>query len=163
MVTLALDQALKTSGCAVFENGKLKEYFTFTIPAHKSMEERLALFFKELTSLHNKYQFDELVLEDIQLQRNTVTFKHLAYVQSIVLLWCYYNQINYYIYSPSEWRKILGGKFGRKRTEQKEHAIELVEKKYKVTVDSDSADAICIGCAHLRKKDEQTVGFGQKI
>ena len=91
---------------------------------------------------------------------NVLTYKHLAYVQAAILMWCDFNQIPYEIYAASHWRKVLGGKFGRKREEQKQHALDLVKDYCGQEVTSDEADAICIGLAAIRERKENTVGFG---
>lgn len=161
-ILIALDQAAKVSGYSVFKNEKYEKSGTFSVPPHKPIEERLALLYQELMCLYDEYaDYDvELVFEDIQLQMGNVkTYKVLAYVQSIILLFCFYNKIPYTISTPSHWRKLLGGDFGRKREEQKKHAIELVREKLKIDVSSDEADAICLGLARIEEKKNNQTGF----
>lgn len=161
-ILIALDQAAKVSGYSVFKNKKYEKSGTFSVPPHKPIEERLALLYQELMRLYDEYaDCDvELVFEDIQLQMGNVkTYKVLAYVQSIILLFCFYNNIPYTISTPSHWRKLLGGNFGRKREEQKEHAIEFVKEKLNIDVSSDEADAICLGLARLQEEENTQVGF----
>lgn len=86
MKILAIDQALGTSGIAVFDNNKLIHYNKFTIPKNKAIEERLGIFFKKLTELYHDFEFEKIIFEDIQEQhKNVITFKHLAYVQATIL------------------------------------------------------------------------------
>jgi Holliday junction resolvasome RuvABC endonuclease subunit len=86
MVILSIDQALQISGYAVFENNKLVEHGTFSIPKSKPIEQRLGKFLEELTNLYHRYEFEKIIFEDIQEQhKNVVTFKHLAYVQATIL------------------------------------------------------------------------------
>lgn len=115
---------------------------------------------QQLNELWHDFQFDKIYFEDIQLQTgNALTYKYLAYVQATIILWCAVNNIPYEMFTASHWRKVLGGGFGRKRQEQKEHAIKLVQEKYGMIVSSDEADAICIGMAAIKEKEENTVGF----
>lgn len=161
-IILALDQALQTSGYAVFKDKKLVVADTFSISKTAGMNRRLMDMQKELTDLYHDYEFSKVVFEDIQLQAgNALTYKHLAYAQAAVILWCGNMDIDYEIFAPSHWRKILGGNFGRKRAEQKRHAIELVEQWYGVEVSSDVADAVCIGRAYLKETDKPTIAFGK--
>ena len=160
MVILALDQSLKVSGVAVFDKKKLIHYETFSIKPDQKMERRLADIWENLNELYHDFQFEKIYFEDIQLQAgNALTYKHLAYVQASIILWCYYNSLPYEIYTASHWRKVLGGGFGRKRQEQKEHAIQLVKERYDITVSNDEADAICIGMAATKEKEANQVGF----
>lgn len=161
-ILISLDQAAKVSGYSIFKDGIYEKSGTFSVPPHKPIEERLALFYQELTTLYNEYaDYDvELVFEDIQLQMGNVkTYKVLAYIQAVALLFCFYNKIPYTISTPSHWRKLLGGGFGRKREEQKTHAIELVKEKLNIDVSSDEADAICLGLARIQEKENSQVGF----
>ena len=61
--------------------------------------------------------------------------------------------------SPSHWRKVLGGNFGRKREEQKAAAIQYVKEKCGLEVTSDEADAICIGYAYLLESKKSQSAF----
>lgn len=163
MVTIALDQAAKVSGWTVFDGDKYVESGTFSVPPSKPIGERLATFYKCVTELYSKYEDKRvwLVFEDIQMQKgNVLTYQRLAYIQAALILWCYYHQIPYTVLAPSHWRKILGGGFGRKREEQKQHAIEYVRQKLNKDVSTDEADAICIGLAFLQERKQDTqIGF----
>ena len=160
MLVLALDQSLRSTGWAFFKSNKLMKADIFTVSKTAPMDRRLMELQKHLTELYHEYEFEKLYFEDIQLQAgNALTFKHLAYAQAAIILWCGNMEIDYEILAPSHWRKILGGNFGRKRAEQKRHAIELVQKWYGVEVSSDVADAICLGRAGIQESGKEVVGF----
>lgn len=162
MLVLALDQSLRSTGWAFFKNNKLTKADIFTVSKTAPMDRRLMELQKHLTELYHEYEFEKLYFEDIQLQAgNALTFKHLAYAQAAIILWCGNMGIDYEILAPSHWRKILGGNFGRKRAEQKRHAIELVQKWYGVEVSSDVADAICLGRAGIQESQEKKVAFDE--
>lgn len=150
MRVLGLDQALVTTGWSIHDGRRLVASGTFTVkPTNDGMGRRLNDIMRHLTELHNEYEFDRVYFEDIQMQASVVTYCHLAYVQAAVILWCYYNQMPYRIYSPSTWRSVVGGNFGRKRDEQKATAIQRVRDLYEKDVSSDEADAILIGLAGI--------------
>ena len=152
MRLLALDQASRVTGVAIFDDDKLVKYGTFEIKSNQELGKRLTQFLENLDKLYAAYHFDAVAYEDIQLQMGNVeTYKKLAYIQAIILFWCEKHEKNLYCLSPSHWRKILKDKYGmswgRKRAEQKQTAIDFIQEHYKKEVDSDTADAICIGCA----------------
>lgn len=152
MRTLALDQALRVSGYAVFDGNELEASGTFEIDSTMDIGKRLEHMQSSLDTVYNAYGFDRVVYEDIQLQAgNVVTYKMLAYAQAAVILWCDAHDIPCEAMMPAHWRKVLGGQWGRKRVEQKDHALELVREMYGKDVESDEADAICIGSAYLRQ------------
>lgn len=160
MIVLALDQSLRSTGWAIFKNNKLIKADIFTVSKTAPMDRRLMEIQKQLTELYHEYEFEKLYFEDIQLQAgNALTYKHLAYAQATIILWCGNMNIKYEILAPSHWRKILGGNFGRKRAEQKRHAIDLVQKWYGIEVSSDVADAICLGRAGIQESRKEVVGF----
>ena len=152
MRLLALDQASRVTGVAIFDDDKLVKYGTFEIKSNQELGKRLTQFLENLDKLYATYHFDAIAYEDIQLQMGNVeTYKKLAYIQAMILFWCEKHEKNLYCLSPSHWRKILKDKYGmswgRKRVEQKQIAIDFIQEHYKKEVDSDTADAICIGCA----------------
>lgn len=152
MRLLALDQASRVTGVAIFDDDKLVKYGTFEIKSNQELGKRLTQFLENLDKLYAAYHFDAVAYEDIQLQMGNVeTYKKLAYIQAMILFWCEKHEKNLYCLSPSHWRKILKDKYGmswgRKRVEQKQTAIDFIQEHYKKEVDSDTADAICIGCA----------------
>ena len=163
MIYLSLDQAMRTTGWAIFEDDELKKYGSFTIPSHHSIEQRLNEFMRELNNLYREYEFDELFFEDIQNQNNNETYKKLAYVQATIIIWCYNNNIKFSILSPSHWRSVLkercGISFGRKREEQKQKAIEFVQQFFARMVSSDEADAICLGYAGICEQGRTESAF----
>lgn len=152
MRLLALDQASRVTGVAIFDDDELVKYGTFEIKSNQELGKRLTQFLENLDKLYAAYHFDAIAYEDIQLQMGNVeTYKKLAYIQAMILFWCEKHEKNLYCLSPSHWRKILKDKYGmswgRKRTEQKQTAIDFIQEHYEKEVDSDTADAICIGCA----------------
>ena len=163
MLYLALDQSLKTSGWAVFEDDILKDYGHFTIPAHKPIEFRLNSLMKELSNLENKYNFQDIFFEDIQSQQNKETYKKLAYVQAAIMIWCFSTNHKFYILSPSHWRSVIREKynktFGKTRIEQKAAAQEFVKERFNIQATQDESDAICIGVAGLLDKGKRTSAF----
>lgn len=152
MRLLALDQASRVTGVAIFDDDKLVKYGTFEIKSNQELGKRLMQFLENLDKLYAAYHFDAVAYEDIQLQMGNVeTYRRLAYIQAMILFWCEKHEKNLYCLSPSHWRKILKDKYGmswgRKRVEQKQTAIDFIQEHYEKEVDSDTADAICIGCA----------------
>lgn len=156
MIIISLDQALVNTGYAIFKNNKLQSYGSFNIKKSLPIEERLYQLHKELCNVSNiadDEKIDLLVMEDIQLQMGDVTtYKKLAYVQASIMLWCLFQGVKFEIYAPTHWRSVLGGGFGKKREEQKQNAIFYVKNNFGIDVDSDVADAICIGAAAIKER-----------
>ena len=139
--TLALDQASRTTGWAVFDNKKLIGFGHFSISANKSMGERLDSFIREFNVLIETYHPEKIYFEGIQYQNNAENLE----------------------LTPSHWRSIIkdkhGIKFGRTRAEQKAKSKQFVEDNFKSFASEDEADAICLGYAGILEDEKMKSAF----
>ena len=144
---LALDQASRVSGWAFFDNGELKEFGKIVV-SDDDIGERLYKIRTEVQNLINKFEIDEIVFEDIQLQtnvgNNVQTFKILAEVFGIIYELATELKIKNTAVLSGVWKSALGIK-GRKRPDQKRNAQLYVNNIYSVSPTQDECDAICIG------------------
>lgn len=157
MTLLALDQATKITGWAIFKDNKLTDYGKFDAGQYDDMGDRLYYIRKQLIELIDKYDVDEVVFEDIQLQNNVVnnvdTFKKLAEVFGAVYELCVELKLPRTSVLASVWKSTLGIK-GKDRTAQKRAAQQWVVDTYGIKPTQDTCDAICIGAHYLTKQDE---------
>lgn len=144
---LALDQSSRVSGYAIFYDGKLEDYgkFEFT---DNDLGIRLLKIRQKVDGLIDKYNINEVVLEDIQLQNNVSnnvqTFKALAEVFGVVYELITEKDIKNSAVLSTVWKSALGVK-GRTRPEQKRNAQAFVTSTYGIKATQDESDAICIG------------------
>jgi Holliday junction resolvasome RuvABC endonuclease subunit len=152
---ISIDNALKVSGYCVWENKKPLNWGTFKTTNSFPIERRLGEIWEHLNKLYAENEFTHLVFEDCQQQANVQTYHKLSMVKAAILLWCYFNDIPYSIFSPSAWRSTCGGGYGRKREEQKQSAIDKTKEWFNIEADSDTCDAINIGYAYILEKDNK--------
>ena len=155
MRVLALDQASRVTGWAVYEDGKLYTFGKFSA-TQSDIGDRLLYIRKEVIKLIDEYDIDEAVFEDIQLQDNKInnvaTFKTLAEVFGVI------HELFVELKIPREavlstvWKSKLGIK-GYDRTAQKKAAQGWVKTTYNVSPTQDECDAICIGAYYCQKQD----------
>lgn len=146
MNLLALDQASRTSGWAVFSDEQLIASGTFTV-SDNDVGVRLFKIKLKVLELIDKYNIDEVIMEDIQMQgqiNNVKTFKILAEVFGVLYETFEELNIPHYAVLAVQWRAKLGIK-GTKRDAQKKAAQKFVQEKYNKVVSEDESDAICIG------------------
>lgn len=95
---------------------------------------------------------DFVVFEKISLHSSVKTLTLLARLQGSIMQSCYINHVDFAMYAPSTWRRLLGLLHGGKamREEHKKRAIAFVRNGYGIKVGDDCAEAICIGVAHLK-------------
>lgn len=150
---LALDQASKVTGWAIFEDGELKSYGKISLD-DPNTDIRLVQLRQSIQTLVADYNIDEVIFEDIQQQNNVAnnvqTFKVLAEVYGVVSELLQELQIPHSTVLAASWKSTLGIK-GRTRAEQKKNAQLYVEQNYGIHVIQDIADAVCIGTHHTKK------------
>ena len=156
MRALALDQASRTSGWAVFEDGKLVTFGKFTAD-FTDVGDRLYFIREKVKALINDYDIDEVIFEDIQLQgnvaNNVATFKALAEVFGVLYELFVELKLPRTAVLASVWKSTLGIK-GKDRAAQKKAAQIWVENTYNVKPTQDECDAICIGAHYFNNKIE---------
>lgn len=153
MRLLALDQASKVTGYAIFIDGELTDYGKFTFE-DAEIGDRLHKLREGVAKLIADHGIDFVAFEDIQLQNNVQnnvqTFKILAEVFGVIYELVTSLEIPNTAILSGTWKSTLGIK-GRTRPEQKRNAQEYVLKAYGVKAIQDVCDAICIG-THVLKK-----------
>lgn len=148
---LALDQASRTSGYAIFQEDQLVASGTFTYE-DDDFSLRLVKIRNKVISLIDQYNINKILLEDIQLQgqtNNVETYRKLAEVRGVLSeLACEMNIPHEIIHSQT-WKSTLDIK-GRDRATQKRNAQAFVATAYGKKVSQDESDAICIGTHYIK-------------
>ena len=151
---LALDQSSRVSGYAIFYDGKLEDYGKFEL-TDNDLGMRLLKIRQKVDELIDKYNINEVVLEDIQLQNNVSnnvqTFKALAEVFGVVYELITEKDIKSSAVLSTVWKSALGVK-GRTRPEQKRNAQAFVTSTYGIKATQDESDAICIGTYAIKSQ-----------
>ena len=151
---LALDQASRVTGWAIFEDGKLEKYDKILLD-DPNIDTRLVQLRQNILALIESENINEVVFEDIQQQNNVAnnvqTFKVLAEVYGVISELLQELQIPHSTVLAASWKSTLGIK-GRTRAEQKKNAQQFVQHTYGVQATQDECDAICIG-THASKQN----------
>ena len=160
MRLLALDQASRTTGYAVFEDDQLVKSGTFTLRSD-DIGERLVDYRKHIEKLIIDNDVDEIAFEDIQMQsqvNNVQTFKVLAEIFGVTQEYLAEQEHSYHIVSSNTWKSKLNIK-GRTRTEQKKNAQAYVLEHFNKKVSQDESDAICIGASIVLDNRKKKADF----
>lgn len=160
MRLLALDQASRTTGYAIFEDDQLVKSGTFTLRSD-DIGERLVDYRKHIEKLIIDNDVDEIAFEDIQMQsqvNNVQTFKVLAEIFGVTQEYLAEQEHSYHIVSSNTWKSKLNIK-GRTRTEQKKNAQAYVLEHFNKKVSQDESDAICIGASIVLDNKKKKADF----
>lgn len=145
MIILAIDPSTTSTGWCIFNTDMdyYEDYGTIK-PAVKNPIRRIIEIYKQLRELIRVWKPELVVIENLSVTRNANTTKILAGLQLCIEMLCVSQSLLYTVVRPSEWRKVVGIK-GRTRVDQKANAVKYITRKYKIKVNEDEADAICIG------------------
>jgi len=154
MVTLlSLDTSTTSTGWAVFQNGIYQDSGVIDeFKKEKNGYKRLGLMVKKLLMYIEQLNPDIIVIEKDVVFGNMKVIDMLMKIIGAVYGFCLKNEITYYEFAPSEWRKYVKLQaFGRKRTEFKQASIKYIKDNFDKEVNDDEADAICVGIAYCKK------------
>ena len=154
MITLlSLDTSTTSTGWAVFQNGIYQDSGVIDeFKKEKNGYKRLGLMVKKLLMYIEQLNPDIIVIEKDVVFGNMKVIDMLMKIIGAVYGFCLKNEITYYEFAPSEWRKYVKLQaFGRKRTEFKQASIKYIKDNFNKEVNDDEADAICVGIAYCKK------------
>lgn len=157
---IAFDQATEKFGLSIFDNGELVFYNLYQFSG--DLVTRLVKCRKLVNNIViGKWEPDFIVMEDIQMQNGTITFKVLSMLLGIIEECCAENNIEYEVVSPNVWRK-FAGTCGKTRNEEKKLSVAMVAEKYGIKVTDDVAEAILIGRYGVKMHGQEiTMAFGK--
>ena len=148
---LALDNATKITGFAVYEGGRLIHYGVKEMSKNNDIIARMAEMKQWLTAVIQKWNIDELALEDVYAQSagygnaGPQTMIKLAKLLGVLEVAGYELLKGVVgVHSVNAWRSYCKVKT-QPRNVAKESAQKFVKDKFEVVVSFDAADAICLG------------------
>ena len=154
MKILALDQASRISGWAIFEDDKLISFGKIDLSNYDNIGDRLHNLRKTIEAYIINQNIDIVILEDIYMDNqkinNVQTFKILAETFGVLYELCVSMKVPVEAVLAGTWKSTLGIK-GKTRPEQKRNAQLWVQNNYNQKPTQDECDAICIG-AHIIKQ-----------
>ena len=166
---LTLDCSTNKTGFGIFKDDKLVEYGIFNTNSEET-KDKMKEIYNWISSLINKHNIQHIVFEDVPVSKhkNLHVGKTLSVLQGVILTVCFEYNIESTLYSPTSWRSIVGTydgtREGTKREIQKQKAVEIVNKKFKLDLkyylrdtkynisDDDVAEAILLGVAYLSEE-----------
>ena len=158
MKILSLDLSTKSSGWCVGQNGSLESHGCITASS-RDVVKRIIKMRDELSKLIKDNKINKIIMEEVRPQYNSHTNKVLMWLQAVIVVAAYQinPSIDCYFIGASSWRATIKIKQGRgiRREQLKPQDIQYVQDKYKISVNDDQADAICIFDAYWEKNNNE--------
>lgn len=155
---LVFDTSTKSTGVALYESGKYVKHQLVDFSTIKDTDQRMKQMIYYLYETINEIKPQIVVTEMTVVTRNAQAQRNLSMLLGALYGKCVENDIFYYSFRPTEWRKLVcdnGEKPPRKRDELKAWSVEKVVKLHNLQdVGDDISDAILLGQAYVNKFTE---------
>ncbi len=140
-----------------YQRKTVVDYGVITTPKEESVPVRLAMIYKAVTALIEKYNPDEIAAEELFFNTNTTTGINVAQARGVLLLAAIHACGKLYEYTPLQIKQAMTG-YGRADKKQIQEMVKVYLSLAKVPKPDDAADALAVALTHI-----QTGGFTDKF
>ena len=152
MIILGLDPGLATLGYGVIEkdakgNCRAVDCGVVSTPKDEGLPVRLAMLEEGLCEILDKYNPDEVAIEELFFSKNITTGIAVAHARGVTLLTCVKRCGKLYEYTPMQIKQALTG-YGRADKKQMQSVVASLLKLKSVPKPDDAADALGVALCH---------------
>ena len=152
MIILGLDPGLATLGYGVIEkdakgNCRAVDCGVVVTPKDEGLPVRLAMLEEGLCKILDKYNPDEVAIEELFFSKNITTGIAVAHARGVTLLTCVKRCGKLYEYTPMQIKQALTG-YGRADKKQMQSVVASLLKLKSVPKPDDAADALGVALCH---------------
>lgn len=152
---ISFDTSTTSTGYAIYISGRYIESNLLNFNYIKNTEQRIKEMILKIYEIIDKENPQIVVAEMTVVTRNAQAQRNLTMILGAIQGKCLQNNIFFYLFRPSEWRKLVNEtneKLPRKREELKSWSKMLVYEKYSIPdLNDDISDAILIGQAYINQ------------
>lgn len=151
MRILGIDPGTAIIGYGVIEllygQYRLIDYGCIRTPAHTPMPERLHLIYQAMGCLLEKYQPDEVAMEELFFNRNITTAITVAQARGVLLLAAAQKGQPIGEYTPLQVKQAISG-YGRAEKKQVQYMVCRILNLLEAPKPDDAADALAVAICH---------------
>ena len=152
MIILGIDPGIATLGYGVIEKdggGKCRviDYGTVTTPKEETLPVRLAILEEGVLKILDKFQPDEVSMEELFFSKNITTGIAVAHARGVALLACVKRCGRLFEYTPMQIKQALTG-YGRADKKQMQQVVASLLGLTHIPKPDDAADALAIALCH---------------
>ncbi len=152
MLILGIDPGIAITGYAILscENDEIKLIASGSVQTskNKTVQERLAELFDDMTEIINKYKPDVASIEQLFYFKNLKTVIPVAQARGVIIMALAKNDVNIAEYTPLQVKQTITG-FGRATKDEVKSMTALALNTEMPKLD-DTVDAIAIALCHQR-------------
>ena len=148
MTILGIDPGLATLGYGVIEkdargNTRVIDYGVVVTPKEEGLPVRLAMLEEGINKIFEKYQPDEVAMEELFFSKNITTGIAVAHARGVALLTCVKHCGKLYEYTPMQIKQALTG-YGKADKKQMQAVVASLLKLKSIPKPDDAADALAV-------------------
>ena len=148
MIILGIDPGLATLGYGVIEkdargNCRAVDYGVVITPKDEGLPVRLAMLEEGIAKILDKYQPDEIAMEELFFSKNITTGIAVAHARGVALLTCVKRCGRLYEYTPMQIKQALTG-YGKADKKQMQSVVASLLKLKSIPKPDDAADALAV-------------------
>ena len=152
MIILGIDPGIATLGYGVIEkddrgNFRAIDCGVVTTPKDEGLPVRLAMLEEKLAKILDKFQPDEVAMEELFFTKNITTGIAVAHARGVALLTCVKACGRLYEYTPMQIKQAITG-YGKADKKQIQITVASLLKLPSVPKPDDAADALAIALCH---------------
>ncbi len=151
LIILGIDPGVAIVGWAVIESvrGRTRPiaYGAITTPAHTDIEARLLMIENDLNTIIDKYQPDEMAIEELFFNTNQTTAIAVAEARGVILLAAHRKGVKISEYTPLQVKQAVVG-YGKAEKRQVIAMVSSILKLPAPPKPDDTADAVAIALCH---------------
>ena len=152
MIIMGLDPGLATIGYAFIKlegsSYKPLHYGAIITQAQTPINRRLEEIYQEMTQLIDKYQPDELAIEELFFNKNVKTAITVSQARGVEILSCINKNLCLYEYTPLQIKQAVVG-YGRADKRQVQETVKTILKFNDIPKPDDAADAVAVALCHI--------------
>ena len=154
MVIMGIDPGLERVGYGFIETqrgGKynLLDYGIVKTPAHTPTVERLALIESGITALMQRYNPQEVALEELFFSKNITTGIVVAEARGVIMLTAHKLCGKLFEYTPNQIKQAITG-WGGAEKQQMQAMVKLMLGMQQIPKPDDAADALAVALTHAQ-------------
>ena len=151
MLILGIDPGTARTGYGFIEtdgdNLSVISFGCITTPKEETKSARLALLHAQLLELIKEFKPDELAVEMLFFNKNTMTALTVGEARGVILLAAELNKVPIFEYTPLQVKESLSG-YGRASKQEVKEMVKMHLGLEKIKGPDDVADALAIAICH---------------
>lgn len=132
-----------------FRNVRVVDYGVITTPKEESFPVRLALIYKGVQELIEKYKPNEVAVEELFFNTNITTGINVAHARGVLLLAAIHHCGCLYEYTPLQIKQAMTG-YGKATKKQIQEMVRVYLALSKIPKPDDAADALAVALTHIQ-------------